>query len=80
MRRTKEHRLKRGDTMKFSENLKALRTASGAGQKQLAEKLNISLKTISHWETGYSEPSISQLIQLADFFEVTIDELVGRKG
>ena len=66
--------------MKFSENLKALRTASGAGQKQLADMLNISLKTISHWETGYSEPSISQLIQLADSCEVTIDELVGRKG
>lgn len=66
--------------MKFSENLKTLRSACGAGQRQIAELLNISLKTVSHWETGYSEPSISQLIQLADYFDVTIDELVGRNG
>ncbi len=66
--------------MKFNENLKSLRVAGGVGQKQLAEALNISLKTISHWETGYSEPSVSQLIQLADYFDVTIDELVGRTG
>lgn len=64
--------------MKFNENLKALRLACGLGQRRLAEKLNISLKTISHWETGYSEPSVSQLVQLADFFDVTLDELVGR--
>ena len=64
--------------MKFNENLKALRLACGLAQRQLAEKLNISLKTISHWETGYSEPSVSQLVQLADFFDVSLDELVGR--
>lgn len=66
--------------MKFNENLKSLRLSCGIGQKQLAELLNISLKTISHWETGYSEPSIYQLIQLADYFDVTIDELVGRNS
>ena len=61
-----EFSVEAGD-MKFSENLKSLRSACGAGQKQIAEMLNISLKTVSHWETGYSEPSIAQLIQLADF-------------
>ncbi len=66
--------------MKFSKNLKSLRSSCGVGQKQLAEKLNISLKTISHWETGYSEPSIMQLIQLADYFDISIDELVGREN
>ena len=58
----------------------ALRTVKGVGQKQLAEKLSISYKTVSHWETGYSEPSIAQLIQLADFFEVSIDDLVDRNN
>lgn len=62
----------------FKENLKSLRIAKGIGQAVLAEKMNISTKTISHWETGYSEPSIAQLIQLADFFDVSLDELVGR--
>lgn len=38
--------------------------------------LNTSVKTVSHWETGYCEPSISQLIILSDYFEISIDELV----
>ncbi len=64
--------------MKFKETLRELRSMRGLGQQQLADLLQISVKTISHWETGYSEPSISQLILLADFFEVTLDDLVGR--
>ena len=64
--------------MDFMDNLKSLRKTSQIGQQKLAQALNISAKTISHWETGYTEPSILQLIQLADFFDVSIDELVGR--
>lgn len=64
--------------MRFGENLKQLRNIKGISQKQLAEDMNITLKTVSHWETGYSEPSIGQLINLANYFDVTIDELVGR--
>ena len=63
----------------FGKNLKVLRRAEDIEQTKLAKALNISVKTISHWETGYTEPSISQLIQLADFFNITLDELVGRK-
>lgn len=64
--------------MKLAENLKLLRKSKDIGQAELAEALNVSLKTVSHWETGYTEPSVSQLIQLADYFDTTIDELVGR--
>lgn len=64
--------------MKFAENLKSWRISQNLTQKQLAEKLELSYHTISHWETGYTEPSIAQLIALADFFDTTIDELVGR--
>ena len=64
--------------MRFKETLKELRTMNGLGQKELADALETTLKTISHWETGYSEPSISQLITIADYFEVTLDDLVGR--
>ena len=64
--------------MTFSENLKLLRKWKSVGQKELAEILKISAKTVSHWETGYTEPSIAQLIALADFFDLSIDELVGR--
>ena len=64
--------------MKFKETLRELRSMRGLGQQQLADLLKISVKTVSHWETGYSEPSIAQLIALADIFEVTLDDLVGR--
>lgn len=64
--------------MRFSENLRMMRKTQGIGQEELAKYLNISSKTVSHWETGYTEPSIMQLSQLADFFDMTIDELVGR--
>ena len=64
--------------MNFAENLKLFRRSKDWNQDKLAELLNISAKTVSHWETGYSEPSISQLILLADLFDISIDELVGR--
>ncbi len=64
--------------MKFRETLRELRGMRNLGQQQLADLLKISVKTVSHWETGYSEPSIAQLIALADIFEVTLDDLVGR--
>lgn len=64
--------------MKLAENIKALRKAKGITQADLANALFTTLKTVSHWETGYTEPSVTQLIQLANFFDTTIDELVGR--
>ena len=60
----------------FPKNLKELRLAKGLGQGELADALNTMLKTISHWETGYSEPSIAQLLALAKFFDVTLDNLL----
>ncbi len=63
---------------KLWENLKQLRSEFGITQKQLADMLNVSLKTLSHWETGYSEPSLDQLIALADCFKVSTDELLGK--
>lgn len=64
--------------MELKESLKIMRTERAITQAQLAKKLNISIKTISHWETGYTEPSINQLIVLADLYSVSLDELVGR--
>lgn len=63
---------------KFAENLKLWRTSQGLSQKELANEINVSFQTISHWETGYAIPSIEQLIALADLFDTTIDELIGR--
>lgn len=60
----------------FKENLKQLRTERNISQIQLANFLNTTVKTISHWETGYSEPSIAQIVEIAKFFQITTDELL----
>ena len=64
--------------MELKNNIKRLRLEKKNTQTELAKQLNTTLKTVSHWETGYTEPSVSQLIMLADFFNVSLDELVGR--
>ena len=64
--------------MTFVNNLKRLRNDEKMTQTDLAQVLHVSKKTISHWEIGYSEPSIAQLIALADFFNISLDHLIGR--
>lgn len=66
------------EPMQFKGNLRYLRKSKNMGQKELADKLNLSCKTISHWETGYSEPSISELILIANYFEIPLDDLLCR--
>lgn len=62
--------------MNFSNNLKQLRLSKNLSQTELANKLNITKKTISHWETGYTEPSLQQLVMLSQIFEISIDDLI----
>lgn len=62
---------------KFKENIKQLRIEKGLGQTELASHLGVSKGIISLWENGLREPSMSSLILLASFFEVSIDFLVG---
>ena len=58
--------------------LKELRKSRGISQLKLAMDLNTNQNTISRYETGAREPGISDLIKLADYFDVSIDYLVGR--
>ena len=62
--------------MAISDKLKSLRTERGLSQKQMGEKINISDKVISKWERGVSTPKIENLIKIADFFDISIDELL----
>lgn len=62
----------------FKNRLKTLRTEKSLTQKALAEALCISVSTLSHWECGYQEPSFRDLLSICDFFEVSIDYLLGR--
>lgn len=61
----------------FSENLKELRLEKGIGQIELAEKIGVSKGIISLWENGKREPTLSSLIALAKFFDISLDSLVG---
>lgn len=58
--------------------LRELRKEKGISQLKLAMDLNMSQNTISRYETGDREPGISDLIKLAEYFDVSIDYLVGR--
>ena len=58
--------------------LKEIREEKKIQQKDLAEKLNRTPACISSWETGKTEPSIEDLIKLADLLEVSLDFLLGR--
>ena len=64
--------------MKFNERLKELRLQSALMQKEIAQLLGVSVRTFQHYEAGEREPNIDTLIQIADFFKVSLDELVGR--
>ena len=54
----------------FCEKLKELRIEKGVGQIELAQAINVSKGIISLWENGLREPKLSNLIALANFFEV----------
>lgn len=60
--------------------LRELRNKSGLTQNEIASKLGVSGQTILNWENGIYEPKISQLIQLADLFGVTVDYLIEHKN
>lgn len=61
---------------KIGSFLKELRKEKGITQEMLAERLNVSGRTVSRWETGSNMPDISLLIELADFYDVSIPEIV----
>ena len=60
----------------FCDNLISLRKINNLSQEQLAEKLNISRQTLSKYETGESIPDIEKCKAIADFFNVSLDDLV----
>ena len=62
----------------FATRLKELREEKGIGQVELAQNLKVSKGIISLRENGLREPSMQSLIAIADFFDCSIDFLVGR--
>lgn len=63
--------------MKF-QRIQDLRIDSDLSQKKIGEILHISQRSYSHYETGSRNIPIERLIRLADYYDTTIDYLVGR--
>ena len=63
---------------KIGLRLQRIRKQNGVSQEELAKKLHVQRQTISSYERGVSTPDIYILIAMADYFEVSVDELVGR--
>ena len=61
----------------FSKNLKHLRTTRKISQQQLADKLDIDRSTISRWESNDIDPTVSNVIAIANLLGVPVADLVG---
>ncbi|MBQ7164885.1 MAG: helix-turn-helix transcriptional regulator [Clostridia bacterium] len=61
----------------FAERLKELRSEANVGQVELALAIGVSKGIISLWENGLREPKLSNLISLAEYFDVSLDYLAG---
>lgn len=64
--------------MDFSDTLVALRKARGLTQKQVATEIGLSEIAIQNYESGRRKPAYNALLALADYFDVSVDYLMGR--
>lgn len=64
------------DQKKTGVYLRQLRKEEGLTQEQLAEKFFVSSRTVSRWETGSNLPDVGLLVELADFYEVDVREII----
>lgn len=60
----------------LSEKIRELRRKNGLSQEELADKLNVSRQAVSKWETGAAVPTTETLVELADYFGVSLDYLL----
>ena len=64
--------------MNIGTTIKKFRTQKDLTQEQLAEYLNVSVSAVSQWESGKTVPDVSTILALANFFDITLDELFDR--
>lgn len=60
----------------INKRIRSLRREAGLSQQQVADDLKFSRRAISLWETGHRTPDLHSALLLADYFHVTLDELV----
>ena len=64
------------DQVKIGQFIKSVRKEKSLTQREVAEKLNISEKTISKWETGSGLPEVSLMLPLCKILEISVNELL----
>lgn len=64
----------------YGAEIKIHREKLGISQLELSKKTGISHQNINRWESGKALPSIDFCVKLADFFGISIDELIGREN
>ena len=64
------------DQMKIGAFLRDLRKEKGLTQEELAEKFGVSSRSVSRWENGNTMPELGILVELAEFYEVDIKEVI----
>jgi transcriptional regulator with XRE-family HTH domain len=64
----------------FRNRIQELRLKKGASQDELADFLGRKRATVSNYELGKTEPQYADLVKIADYFNVTVDYLLGRPG
>ena len=64
------------DTVKIGAFLRELRKEKNLTQEQLAEVFNVSARTVSRWKTGSNMPDISILVEIADYYQLDVREIL----
>ncbi len=64
--------------MTLGERLKMYRTQKGLSQEKIAEMLDVSRQAVTKWEAGQTTPSSDNLIAIANLYDVSLDELIGK--
>ena len=64
------------DQMKIGAFLRDLRKEKGLTQEELAEKFGVSSRSVSRWENGNTMPELGILVELAEYYEVDIKEVI----
>ena len=62
----------------FNGRLRTFRKQTSLNQQEMAKELGLSFRSYRRYESGETEPTLSVLIKLADYFQVSLDYLAGR--
>ncbi|MBR5752375.1 MAG: helix-turn-helix transcriptional regulator [Clostridia bacterium] len=63
--------------LRLSENIRSLRKEKRMTQENLAEALGVTVGAVYKWESGLSQPELGMIVELADFFDTSVDALLG---